>query len=692
MGSNSVGKKSAQYAGKCGWTVARYLLLWICYSIGISLRPAEAKPLALPPSAGLNQVASRPLTYKLVQNGPQSPPTTDLLTNNGRVELNAEKQEFNNNTQVITATGKILVRFNKAILKADKLRVNLKTKIAIAEGNVILIRGQQVLYGSQFEYNFGDDKGKIVSARGDIYQPTLVQDLQNLNVAGKAKTSTPAGERRFPDPVLSDRLRNDQPITSIQNPGTTGVAIGSDRDIENQPTLKPKGTINRFRFQAEKVDFVGDRIAAEKIQLTNDPFSPPELKVEADRAQFRTVNSEEDEITANNARINIENNFKIPIPRDRFVLNKLGKDDGTSNLFNSPVNFGFNGDERGGLYVERNFYPIFNSQLRWTVTPQYFLQRAVTGAGLFDPSVLGVRTNLETNLSPDTTLQVSAALAGLRNSTFRGKASVKQNLNLFSSQHLLTGEATYREEVFNGSLGRQEVQSSIGGVLTSPNIAIGNTGINLDYQVGAQIINANTDRQKLLSPTRSNDLITLSRYQTAANITKSFRFWEGKGLPQNEKSTYNYSPIPVVPYLQINTAINGALSSYSNGDNQSSLGYSIGIQGQFGNFARSSFDYTGFNLSYAQKFRGGDSPFLFDRFVDNRILSGGISQQISGPFRLGIQTSRNLDTGKQFNTDYYLEYSRRTYNVVVRYNPDLQLGSISFRLNDFNWDGTTPKF
>ena len=320
MGSNSVGKKSAQYAGQCGWKVAQYLLLCTCYSIGISLRPVQAKPLALPPTLGLNRVTSPPLTYKIVQNGQQLPPTTNVLTNSGTVELNATQQEFNNNTQVITATGKVVLRFNKAILKADKLRVNLKTKIAIAEGNVTLIRGQQVLYGNQFEYNFEDDKGNIASARGDIYQPTLVQDL---NVGAKAKTSTPAGERKFPDPVLSDRLRNDQPITSIQNTGTTGVVIGNDRDIENQPTLKPKGTINRFRFQADKVDFVGDRIAAEKIRLTNDPFSPPELQIKADRAQFRTVNSEEDEITASNGRINIENNFDIPIPRDQFILNKL---------------------------------------------------------------------------------------------------------------------------------------------------------------------------------------------------------------------------------------------------------------------------------------------------------------------------------------------------------------------------------
>jgi Protein of unknown function (DUF3769) len=188
-------------------------------------------------------------------------------------------------------------------------------------------------------------------------------------------------------------------------------------------------------------------------------------------------------------------------------------------------------------------------------------------------------------------------------------------------------------------------------------------------------------------------LTTLNRYQTAANLTKSFTLWEGKSLPADSRETYNYSPTPVVPYLQLNTGIRGAYNNYSNGDNQSTLGYNLGIQGQFGNFSKQSFDYTGFNINYLQQFRGNnDSPFLFDRIVGNRILSAGINQQISGPLRLGIQSSLNLDTGQQVSTDYYLEYSRRTYNLILRYNPTLGIGSVGFRLNEFNWDGMTPKF
>jgi hypothetical protein len=692
MGINSVGKQSFRYVSQRVCKVAGYLSFCTCCSIGISLRPAFSTPQTSAPAFRLNRAVSLPLTYQIVQDGaPGTPPTIDLYTNGGKVELDSDQQEFDNNTQVITATGKVVLKFNKAVLKADRVRVDLRTKLAVADGNVSLIRGQQVLYGNQFEYNFEDDKGTIAEARGDIFQPTLVRDL---NIVDRARTPAPAGERQFPEPVLSERLRSDQPVTNIQSTSTTGVTVGSDQDIPFQPTLKPKGTITRLRFQADKVDFVGDVITAEKISVTNDPFSPPELQIRADRAQFRSINSEEDEVVFRNPQVNVENSFNLPLPRDRLVLNKLGlgKDSNSLNF-----GFGFDSEDRGGVFFEQNYYPIFNPSFRLTLTPQYFLQRAISGLKPIDSSVFGIKTTIEADVSPSTRLRASAALTGFDTSkiasNFRGKISAERDLNLFNYQHSLVAEANYRDRIFNNSLGLQDVQSTIGAVLTSPSIPLGNTGINFDYQFGAQAIEANTDRQNLLRPNRSNDLVTLNRYQASGNLNKGFRLWEGKGLSPNDREAYNYSPVPVVPYLQLNTGIRSAINSYSNGDNQSLIGYSIGIQGQVGNFSRSSFDYTGFNLSYYQQFPGtNNSPFLFDRIVDNRILSAGINQQIVGPIRLGIQSSLNLDTGKQISTDYYLEYSRRTYNIILRYNPTLGLGSIGFRLNDFNWDGVTPQF
>jgi hypothetical protein len=153
-----------------------------------------------------------------------------------------------------------------------------------------------------------------------------------------------------------------------------------------------------------------------------------------------------------------------------------------------------------------------------------------------------------------------------------------------------------------------------------------------------------------------------------------------------------YTPTPVRPNLRLNTDLTGVASVYSSGDSQESLSGSVRLVGQLGHFSRPYLDYTGFNIGYTQVLRGELSPFLFDRVADTRILSGGITQQIYGPFRVGFQTSLNLNTGREISTDYFVEYSRRTYNILLRYNPVLQVGSLSLRISDFNWRGNPGLF
>jgi len=80
-------------------------------------------------------------------------------------------------------------------------------------------------------------------------------------------------------------------------------------------------------------------------------------------------------------------------------------------------------------------------------------------------------------------------------------------------------------------------------------------------------------------------------------------------------------------------------------------------------------DHTGFNISYLRAC--SIIAVLFDRAEDKRPQP--VTQQIYGPFRLGVQTSLNLDTGERISTDFTLEYSRRTYGIALRYNPELEL-------------------
>ena len=273
----------------------------------------------------------------------------------------------------------------------------------------------------------------------------------------------------------------------------------------------------------------------------------------------------------------------------------------------------------------------------------------------------------------------------------RGSLRLRQNLGNVNP-YILSLESIYRDRLYNGSLGYQTVQSSLGGIISSPIIPLGKTGINLSYQGGAQYIDANTDRQDLLSPGRKNDRISLGRLQGTVALSGGINLWQGKPLAATASEGLKYTPTPIVPYLQAIAGVTGTTSYYSSSDNQTTLTGTIGLVGQIGNFSRPYLDYTAFNLTYSQGTNSGLSPFLFDRSVDNRVLNAGLYQQIYGSLKLGLQTSINLDTGKSTSTDYIVEYSRRTYGITLRYNPVLELGGFSIRISDFNWTGGTDPF
>jgi hypothetical protein len=148
----------------------------------------------------------------------------------------------------------------------------------------------------------------------------------------------------------------------------------------------------------------------------------------------------------------------------------------------------------------------------------------------------------------------------------------------------------------------------------------------------------------------------------------------------------------VQPFVALGTGLSAVSSFYSSGDRQQSISGSVSLQGQFGHFSRPWFDYTGFNLGYSQTVFDSQSPFLFDRIADSKTLSFGITQQIYGPFRFGIQSSINLDTNQEISTNYSLEYSRRTYNISVQFNPVVGLGAFQIKIGDFNWSGYGEPF
>ena len=608
------------------------------------------------------------------------------------IEVIGDRQEYDRQKGTITASGQVLMRFAQSAMTSDRIEINLNNRLAVATGNVVLKRGEQVLRGSRFEYNLVADRGVITGAGGEIYQPSLSRDTDfKQRIASESNIS---GQN------LSDRLINNQPITDVTAEEGIGVSLGSRGiDLVGQQDFSGGSTIKRLRFEADRLEFETDSWTAENLRLTNDPFSPPELELRSATATFQQAESNVGKLETTKSSLVIDDKFKIPLLVSAFAFDSRPTRPGLFNI-------AFDGDERGGLYIERTWSLLAGEKFRWDVTPQYFLQRALfptafdfsddDEGGAFNSAVFGMTSRIRADFSPRSNLNANASLTGVdftnTEDSLRSKIEFQNRLGNLENPFRLALEYNYRDRLFNGSLGFQTVRESIGGVITSPQISLGNTGVNLNFQGSIKRINDDTDRLDLLEPVRENDRIALTRYQAAAFASKNFSLWSGKALPSNQKQGLRYTPVPVVPYLNLFTRISGVSSFYSNDDSQLSLEGRVGIEGQLGHFSRSWLDYTGFKLSYSQNLRGDESPFLFDRLVDRQTLSVDITQQIYGPIRFGYQTALDLRDRDTISTDYILEYSRRTHNVILRYNPVLEIGSLSLRISDFNWQGNSEPF
>lgn len=611
---------------------------------------------------------------------PQNPPPDEQQPPPPRiVELTADRQSFDEQRRIFTAEGNVMMRFQGALLDADRLQVNLINRVAVAEGNVALTRGTQVLRGQRFVYNFVQGVGRVEGATGEIFVPAASTDLA---------APVPGSPGEVLDRPLSDRVRVNQPVQNVSSPGGVSIGVGAGRDVGRVPGALPRGgEIRRFRFEAEKLDFTPDGWQANNIQITNDPFSPPELVLKAERATLTRLSPLRDEVRAEKPRLVFDQSVSLPIPFSRTIIDRNQRQQ--AGLFR----FGYDDQDRGGVFIERTFDLLSSSNVRFSLTPQIYLQRMFFDTkSVFNRDNFGFRSDLAVDVSTTTSLRGKVAFSSLDFGAAEDRLRASLRVRQLVGTHTMAFEYSYRDRLFNGSLGFQTVQSSLGAVLTSPVIELANTGIFLNYQAGYQYINSETDRFDLLELDRDNNRINLGRFQASATINKGFPLWVGKPLPATATEGLRYTPNPVVPYLSLNTQLRGVSSIYSNGDTQQNLVASVGLLGQVGHFSRSFLDYTAFNVTYTQVIGSGQSPFLFDRSVDNRILTLGLTQQIYGPIRFGIQTSLNLDTRDAISTDYILEYSRRTYGIIMRYNPVLSIGAISLRISDFNWTGNGGAF
>jgi hypothetical protein len=600
------------------------------------------------------------------------------LTEVGELVLRADQQTYDLEQQTVNAAGDVLVQFGDTQLAAERLWLNLDNRFLRAEGDVFFNRNEQILEADRATYNLLQGSGELIDARGELLLSTLGEDLTTLPFAEQPLIGAP----------IDYRLQQEGSISGVTSPG--GTTFGTD----SRPVFGGElGSVSRLRFESETIYFDADGWYAENMRLTNDPFSPPELELRGSNVRLTPINEEQTELFIENPRLVFDQGLTIPLFKERYILQQGQLPPDELNPF--PTGVGIDGLDRGGLFVEREFSVNTESPWQATVVPQFYIGRWLgeSDYGLFDPANFGVVAQVNGPLGPRTQATAAVSLPGLDLENFADRLRASFRTQQLIGDYALNLEYSYRDRLYNGSLGYQDVQSSLGFLLQSPLITLGNTKINLNYQVSGQYVTADTDQPDLLPVGETFGLTSLFRFQGAMDLSRSFTLWQGEPLPATPTQGLRYSPRPLVPYLALRTGLRGVATYYTSDSIQETLEARVSLVGQVGHLQRNYLDYTQFNVGYSTSFLGGEeSPFLFDRAVDKNVLSGGIIQQIYGPLLAGFQASVNLETGEWFDTDVIVEYRRRAYGLLFQYSPSRETGFLGFRISDFDWTGRTRRF
>ncbi len=571
-------------------------------------------------------------------NRPPAKPTDPLpVTPQGQpLTVQADRQQYDLNRNAFVAEGRAIARFEGSELTADRLEARLREREVVATGNIVFVRGDQRLQGTRLTYNYGTRRGKLENARGFVNLGTL-----------------------------------DRPTAQRLPPGSVVLSVGGDGSEEG-------GGIRRLGFTAQELTLDNDRWAARDLRLTTDPFAPPELEIATPTARLTPISPTQDRLETDAPRLVFDRVVSLPLPISTLTLDRFRND--------FPIRLGFDRQERGGFFYQQNFDVLRRDNVHLQISPQLFVQRGLNRGNLLDANLVGVVARLEARLGEQEEVVARASIPSLDvgdlENQLRFHATYRRPI---FGDHTLETQLAYRDRLFNGSLGFQDVRGAVGFTVFSPVRPLGDTGLNWRYQAGAQYLTAEQDG------TGGITVGSLTRAQTAVTVDRRISLWRGEPLPATPEEGLRYTPQPLIPSVDAFWRVTGAVSAYSNGDNQSSLTGTVGLAAELGNFSRPFFDYTRLNFSYSQGLVGGQSPFLFDRIVDREVFSAGIVQQVFGPVRIGWEQRWSLTAGRVIDAIYTLEYQRRTYALAIRYSPQREIGEILIRLSDFNWREPPPE-
>ena len=243
----------------------------------------------------------------------------------------------------IIAKGNVLARTNSAVLKADELQYNSKSGVLFIKGNIEFKIEDQFLLASEIKYDIKNKKGYILNAFGTIN----FDSLNSLKLDNQQIDQVNFNEK-------------DKSIINVISNSSTELEVGniSLRKSENESFFKRLSSqrvdldlnkIQKWRFEADKIEIDNEKWFSKDLLMTNDPFNKPQVIIK--NKNFETSNNgDEFTIKTKWSSLVLDDRLKIPVGPRRITVGEL-----------ESVRWGLGYDQKNkdGLYITRDADPFY---------------------------------------------------------------------------------------------------------------------------------------------------------------------------------------------------------------------------------------------------------------------------------------------------------------------------------------------
>ena len=620
--------------------------------------------------------------------------------NSFNLEILSDIQTTINNN--FSAEGNVYVKKGNFNLSAEKLEYNLKSKDLLVQGNIIFIVEDQFLKASEIRYNLKKKKGIVLDAYGTL----------NFETLGTIKINEDISEN------LNLLNTDQQKISKVTLNKSSSIKFENIKlKEENKSTFQSLGSqtikldlneLEKWRFKAKKIEIDDNVWFSEELFLTNDPFNKPQLLIK--NKGFKTTNEGQEIIIKTNWSSLILDDF-ITIPSGPRRI-KIDEDN------NFKWGISYDKESKDGLFIIRNFDPlIYGKNTELNLKKEFYLQRILTGKtksfskkneSIFAPKVeqdlktldyFGIEADITSKFN-GLVFNSNIELNSLDFDKFKKIISVQSELSKkLNKEKKINSEkeselslfGTYREKVWNGTLGQKEILSAYGIKFEKNNNWITNDVFKSSKIVllfGDYKSTARLDTAKLIDRNRLN--LYLERNNT-------YPIWKSN-LKQNfiNEKDMN-SPIVIPKGLNFVTYSKLDFYRYEDKNFQNIYTFKGGPELTIGNFKKDFLDYTRIGILPKTVISKGNSPFEFDQSTDNHGIELNIKQQFIGPLALKYSTEYNLDVNSNkyktfYNSIYEISWNRRAYNLAGYYNSETKTGGLTFKINSFNFEGHGDRF